>query len=673
MSNLVRAQTGSHLSADLPRGSNYAFFLWGVLALLAAAILLFSPLSTASAQAGPPNYHLHYVGPGSPAAMNNNGIVVGTTADGANYSPWVSVDGASWVALPVPAGAQSVLPTDVNDAGVIVGVAYTNCNPVGVRWMPSGGAYTVEELPRLPGESSSYATAINNQGHIVGSRSALGYVPTSYGWLFSEAGGVVNLATTYGLWTVPTDINDAGQVISGVERLNLSTGLIEYTGAGPANYQAISAVAINNSGQMAGQAPQSSISLNIVSVFRYSSGAWSYITGTSKYTVATSINNLGDVGFGELGAGLYLHDLGVFALGNLLDPGEIAAGWVINGNGLEINDGRQVATRAINSLTGQTGAVLLTPAGTLSPPTAPVNLQAVPHPATAQAPFNAIMLTWENTSVLTTSYELQRSPAGANNWTALPLVPPGTMPNHTDTTVGVGIAYDYRVRAIGLGGPSPWSNITTATSPSTPLDSTPPVVTIVAPANGATVSGTVTVSATATDNVAVKYLEISFWNQFTGQEVVLGSANDTGSLSVSWNTGGLTPATYAVWAFAHDALGNWQQTEISVNVSGSGGKIIKVSDVTLKGTVKGSKVSVTGDVFVKDSTGAAVPGANVTGQWTLPNGNTTIKTAVTNTAGRARFTTSGGHGTFSLTVTVVAKSGYTFDSANSVLVKSLTK
>jgi len=33
----------------------------------------------------------------------------------------------------------------------------------------------------------------------------------------------------------------------------------------------------------------------------------------------------------------------------------------------------------------------------------------------------------------------------------------------------------------------------------------------------------------------VEYLEISFWNQYTGQQVILGSVNKAGTLSVSWN------------------------------------------------------------------------------------------------------------------------------------------
>jgi hypothetical protein len=175
--------------------------------------------------------------------------------------------------------------------------------------------------------------------------------------------------------------------------------------------------------------------------------------------------------------------------------------------------------------------------------------------------------------------------------------------------------------------------------------------------------------------VAVKTLKISYWNQYTGQEVILGSINDAGSLTVSWNTSGLTPATYLVRATAIDGLNNWTQAEISVNVTGSGGgKSMNVSDIVLAGTIKGSKVSITGDVYVKDSSsGATVSGAAVTANWTLPNGSTMTKTVNTNAAGRARFTASGTSGTYTLTVTGVVKSGYTFNAAGSILTKSITK
>ena len=330
-----------------------------------------------------------------------------------------------------------------------------------------------------------------------------------------------------------------------------------------------------------------------------------------------------------------------------------------------------VAAIATNSLTGQSGGVLLTPSGALPPPTAPVNLQGIAHPATRMEPYNSINLTWENTSPLTQGYELERSETGTGIWEQLELTPPGTATNHTDTTVGIGVTYDYRVRALGLGGPSPWSDVITVTAPETPLDTTPPVVTILTPVNGASVSGTVLVSAQATDNVAVEYLEISFWNQYTGQQVILGSVANSESLSVNWNTSSLTPAAYTVRAYAYDTLGNWSQAEISVNVNASG--TLRVTNVALSGIVKRSIAIINGDVTVKNNLGQAVSSASVNIRWTLPNGTTKTATATTGANGRVRFTVSGPRGTYTMTIIDVTKPGYTFDPAGSVLSKSIIK
>ena len=212
----------------------------------------------------------------------------------------------------------------------------------------------------------------------------------------------------------------------------------------------------------------------------------------------------------------------------------------------------------------------------------------------------------------------------------------------------------------------------TVTSPATPLDITPPTVTISNPLNGATVSGTVTISAQATDNVAVEYLEISYWNQFLGQQVFLGSVSNAGTLSVNWNTSGLTPAAYALRAYAYDTLGNWTQTDITVNV-GTTAKSMKVTNITLSGTVSGTKANITGYVYVKDGSGKVVSNANVAIRWTLPNSSTKTMNAITNSSGQAKFTVSSTRGTYTLTVTNVTKSGYVFDAAGRILSKSIKK
>jgi hypothetical protein len=422
---------------------------------------------------GPPKFDVLFLGNGGPVAVNNQGTVAGARLVGGSvYQPLVSQAGLSWVALPLPNGATQAFPTDLNQSDVIVGVAFdAQFNAVGVRWTPGPMGYAVEILPRLPGDASSYPTGLNNLGEIVGARRALGYVPAATtGWLISQGTMVVDLLAEYGLGTYPNGLNDYGEVLSGTGVLSLETGEFNLVGTtGPANYQPIAGIDINNLGQIVGTAPLRSGSLNVISVFRYTPGTgWEYLYGTSKWTTAQDINNLGDVGFSELGAGVALSGVGIYPLGELLDPEARAAGWVVTGAGCYLNDHRMVATAARNDLTGQSGGVLLIPDGLLPPPPAPTGLQGTAHPSTPLEPFNAINLSWSNAGPLTRSYELERTVTGQGAWQSIPLVPPGSGTTHTDTTISLGVTYDYRVRGVGVAGPGPWSTPVTVTAPSPP-------------------------------------------------------------------------------------------------------------------------------------------------------------------------------------------------------------
>ena len=95
--------------------------------------------------------------------------------------------------------------------------------------------------------------------------------------------------------------------------------------------------------------------------------------------------------------------------------------------------------------------------------------------------------------------------------------------------------------------------------------------------------------------------------------------------------------------------------------------------ITLSAKLRNSVVTVTGTVSVKDQTGAAVGGAATAVTWTLPSGATQNQTVTTGGGGSATFTATGGRGKYTLTITNITKSGYTFDRANSVLSKSITK
>ncbi|MFN5961193.1 MAG: hypothetical protein ACK5CW_06910 [Verrucomicrobiota bacterium] len=66
--------------------------------------------------------------------------------------------------------------------------------------------------------------------------------------------------------------------------------------------------------------------------------------------------------------------------------------------------------------------------------------------------------------------------------------------------------------------------------------------------------------------VGVGNLEISYWNQYLGQEIVLGSTTAAENHTVNWDTRGLPSATYAIRVLASDAIGNWRRAEVSVHV-----------------------------------------------------------------------------------------------------------
>lgn len=118
----------------------------------------------------------------------------------------------------------------------------------------------------------------------------------------------------------------------------------------------------------------------------------------------------------------------------------------------------------------------------------------------------------------------------------------------------------------------------------------------------------------------------------------------------------------------------------SVNVNGTSSTppptaaLLRSANITLSAKLqKNVQVNVSGVVTVKDQNGAGVSSATVTVSWRLPDGTTQTQTVNTSNTGDAKLNTSGGRGTYTLTVTNIAKSGGTFDNANSMMSRSITK
>ncbi|MFP2911115.1 S8 family serine peptidase [Pyxidicoccus sp. 3LFB2] len=96
-------------------------------------------------------------------------------------------------------------------------------------------------------------------------------------------------------------------------------------------------------------------------------------------------------------------------------------------------------------------------------------------------------------------------------------------------------------------------------------DTTPPTTSITSPAGGSTVSGTATLSASASDNVGVARVEF-----FAGTALV-GTAT-AAPYSVSWNTTSVANGTYALTTKAYDAANNvGTSSTVSVTVNNGTG------------------------------------------------------------------------------------------------------
>ena len=177
-------------------------------------------------------------------------------------------------------------------------------------------------------------------------------------------------------------------------------------------------------------------------------------------------------------------------------------------------------------------------------------------------------------------------------------------------------------------------------------DTTAPSTSITAPTNGATVSGTTSVTASASDNVGVTKVE--FW-----LDGALKSTDTSSPYSWSWDTTTATNASHTLQTKAYDAAGNvGTSSTISVTVSNGvpiniGGYVLTQANSTLTYTIPaGTTIPSRGYVIIaRNATKTAfqtfwgvtlasnvvfinsadtMPQINGSETYTLKNGTTTI-------------------------------------------------
>ena len=201
----------------------------------------------------------------------------------------------------------------------------------------------------------------------------------------------------------------------------------------------------------------------------------------------------------------------------------------------------------------------------------------------------------------------------------------------------------------------------------------PPLITA-SPASG-TAPLTVALTSSATMNPngpLINSYQVNYGDG-TSNQFILNAGNGvtsfTGTSSHIYTTAGTCTATLTVTY--NNAASASATTTIIVNPAVS--TVLRSTAINLSATLQKNKVSATGTVVVQDGNGFVMPGAVVSVTWVKPSGGTVTQTATTNSIGIAKFNISGNRGTYTLTVKNIQKTGYSFDSANSVLSRSITK
>jgi hypothetical protein len=142
---------------------------------------------------------------------------------------------------------------------------------------------------------------------------------------------------------------------------------------------------------------------------------------------------------------------------------------------------------------------------------------------------------------------------------------------HSQTLSGLttNTLYHYRVKSRDGSGNLAVSGDNTFTT--TAPDTTAPTVSITAPSNNATISGSLTITANASDNVGVSGV------QFKLDGTNLGSEDTSSPYSTAWDTTTVSNGNHTLTVVARDAASNTTTSStITVNVqntSGSGGLV----------------------------------------------------------------------------------------------------
>ena len=182
--------------------------------------------------------------------------------------------------------------------------------------------------------------------------------------------------------------------------------------------------------------------------------------------------------------------------------------------------------------------------------------------------------------------------------------------------------YYFAVTAYDTSGlESPYSNIVTvpasappAASPIPPAtitpvtDTTAPAVSLIAPGSNSSINGTVTVTASASDDVGVSMVECY-------RNGTLLFASNVAPYTFNWNTTTVANGSHTLLARAYDSAGNiGQSATVSVTVNNPNSTSFTLSDALLALQIGSGKVTPTAEQMTRLDVAPVLNGVSV------PNG-----------------------------------------------------
>lgn len=190
---------------------------------------------------------------------------------------------------------------------------------------------------------------------------------------------------------------------------------------------------------------------------------------------------------------------------------------------------------------------------------------------------------------------LRMSGVGADDPALVARVPMITSVSYLADTISNYFSYQPLTAAARGGG-------------TTGRDRTTPIVSFLNPVTGSTVSNTVSVQISATDNVGVTAVV------FNVNGIIMGTRN-TAPYSFSWNTTGLSSGTHTLTATATDAAGNSKTSTIQVGYNTPSGADLTPPSVTITSPSNGAAVesTITVGVSASDNIGVSSVALQVDG------------------------------------------------------------